>query len=26
MDWINMVQDRDHWLALVNTVSNLGVP
>jgi hypothetical protein len=26
MDWINLVQDRDHWKALVNTVLKLWVP
>jgi hypothetical protein len=25
MDWIDMVQDRDQWRALVNTVMNLPV-
>jgi hypothetical protein len=25
MDWIYLVQDRDQWCALVNTVTNLGV-
>jgi hypothetical protein len=24
VDWIDMVQDRDQWRALVNTVLNLG--
>jgi hypothetical protein len=24
MEWIVLVQDRDHWRALVNTVMNLG--
>jgi hypothetical protein len=24
MDWIFLVQDRDQWLAVVNTVMNLG--
>jgi hypothetical protein len=23
MDWINLTQDRDQWMALVNTVMNL---
>jgi hypothetical protein len=26
MDWIDMVQDRDRWQALVNVVINLWVP
>jgi hypothetical protein len=26
VDWIHLVQDRDQWQALVNTVKNLQVP
>jgi hypothetical protein len=26
MDWIDMAQDRNRWMALVNAVMNLRVP
>jgi hypothetical protein len=26
MDWIDLAQDRDQWMALVNTIMNLWVP
>jgi hypothetical protein len=26
MDWIPLSQDKDRWLALLNTVMNLRVP
>jgi hypothetical protein len=26
IDWINLAQDKDQWMALVNTMMNLWVP
>jgi hypothetical protein len=26
MDWIHLAEDRDQWMALVNTVMNLRSP
>jgi hypothetical protein len=26
MDWINLIQDRDQWRALVNMLKNLRIP
>jgi hypothetical protein len=26
MDWIDLLQDRDKWRALVNTIMHLGIP
>jgi hypothetical protein len=26
VDWIDLAQDRDQWMALANTVMNLRVP
>jgi hypothetical protein len=26
MDWIDLAQDRERWMALVNTIMNLRVP
>jgi hypothetical protein len=26
MDWVDLAQDRGHWMALVNTVMNRRIP
>ena len=26
MNWIDLAQDKDRWLALVNVVMNFGIP
>jgi hypothetical protein len=26
MDWIDLAQDREHWMALVNMTMNVGFP
>jgi hypothetical protein len=26
MDWIDLAQDRDQWMALVSTVMNVRIP
>jgi hypothetical protein len=26
MDWIDLAKDRDQWMALLNTLMNLGIP
>jgi hypothetical protein len=26
VNWVHMAQDRDQWLAIVNTIMNLRVP
>jgi hypothetical protein len=26
VDWIDVAQDRDQWMALMNTIMNLRVP
>jgi hypothetical protein len=26
VDWIDLAQDKNQWRALVNTVTNLGIP
>jgi hypothetical protein len=26
MDWVDLTQDRDQWMALVNAILNHGIP